>query len=299
MLKRINKRALNHKQVSPGSGELSLFLRVFFGRKVVIIGFVIIVVLILAAILAPVIAPYDPYEQDTNHTLAKPGTQHWLGTDTVGRDVLSRVIYGSRTSLIISLTSLIIAAGVGLSLGLIAGYVGGWAYTIIMRSLDALMTIPMIMLALTIAALLGGGFKNIIIALGIGMMSLYGRMMCGQVIHVKQDDYILAARSMGAKSLRIMLRHIAPNCFPPLIVMMTMQLGMVILAEASLSFLGIGIVPPTASWGGMVNEGRRFLLTMPVLSFAPGFAIMLVVFSFNMVGDGLRDALDPRLRGTI
>jgi ABC-type dipeptide/oligopeptide/nickel transport system permease subunit len=191
------------------------------------------------------------------------------------------------------------ASGAGMFFGLVAGYFGGWSYVIIMRVMDALMTIPMLLLALTIAAVLGSGLINVIIALGVALIPTYARLMCGQALSVKQNDYILAGHSMGASNTRIMFLHILPNCMPPLIVMMTMQLGMTILAEAGLSFLGIGLKPPTASWGGMVNDGYEYLLTAPILSFAPGFAIMLVVFAFNMVGDGLRDALDPRLKGIL
>jgi ABC-type dipeptide/oligopeptide/nickel transport system permease subunit len=168
-----------------------------------------------------------------------------------------------------------------------------------MRLIDALMTFPMILLALTIAAVLGGGLRNVILALGVSLVPPYARLMCGQALTVKQNDYVTAGRAMGAGNFRIMLNHVAPNCFPPLIVLMTMMMGSAILAEAGLSFLGIGINPPGAAWGAMVSEGYRYLLTNPVLSFAPGLAIMIVVFAFNMVGDGLRDALDPRLRGTI
>ena len=231
--------------------------------------------------------------------MSQPTWDHLLGTDTLGRDTLSRIIYGSRTSLIVGIVAIFVASFIGNVLGLIAGYFGGKTYTIIMRFIDALMTFPMILLALTIAAVLGGGLKNIVIALGISMIPPYARLMCGQVLHIKQNDYVTASHAIGASNVRVMLRHVAPNCFPPLIVLMTMMIGGAILAEAGLSFLGIGINPPGAAWGAMVSEGYRYLLTTPILSFAPGLAIMLVVFAFNMAGDGLRDALDPRLRGTL
>jgi ABC-type dipeptide/oligopeptide/nickel transport system permease subunit len=192
-----------------------------------------------------------------------------------------------------------IAAIIGMSLGLIAGYFGGLAHAIIMRIMDALMAFPMLVLALLISSLLGGGIVNVMIAIGISLIPGYARLMCGQVMSIKQNDYILAGRSIGSSDLRIMLRHIFPNCMPPLIVMLTMTIGMTILTEAALSFIGIGIQPPTASWGGMVNTGYQYVLSTPMMSFAPGFSIMLVVFGFNMVGDGLRDALDPRLRGVV
>jgi peptide/nickel transport system permease protein len=279
--------------------EFKRFRKVFLGRGIVAFGMVIIVVFILVAIFAPLLAPYDPYDPDLGNSLSQPSTAHLLGTDSLGRDTLSRIIYGTRTSLLIGLVVVAVAAVIGIVLGLLAGYYGGWTYTIIMRFIDALMAFPMIILALVVAAMLGAGVKNIIIALSIGMMPGYARLMCGQVLHIKENDYIMAERSIGAGNFRIMLSHIVPNCLPPFIVMITMMLGAVILAEAGLSFLGVGITPPTAAWGSMVNDGREYLLQLPILSVAPGFALMLVVFAFNMVGDGLRDALDPRLRGLI
>ena len=287
------------KETQPRLSGFKHFQRVFLSRGVVAFGIVIIVGIIFIATFATFIAPFDPYEQNLHNVLATPSTEHLLGTDSVGRDTLSRIIYGSRTSLLVGFVALGLAAGVGMSLGLIAGFSGGVTYGIIMRLMDALMSFPMILLALLIATLLGMGISNVVIALGIGMIAPYARLMCGQVLTVKQNDYIIAARSIGASNLRIMLRHVAVNCFPPLIVMMTMQLGVVVLAEAGLSFLGVGIRPPGAAWGAMVSEGYRYLLSNPVLSFAPGVAIMLLVFAFNMVGDGLRDALDPRLRGIL
>ncbi len=287
------------REAPPRVSEWRRFSRVFFGRWLVIFGFVVITVLIITAIFAPVIAPYDPVAPDLENNLADPSAQHWLGTDTLGRDTLSRVIYGTRTSLVIGIVAIGIAAAIGMTLGLIAGYYGGWVYTVIMRLVDAIMAFPMILLALVIAALLGGGLVNVIIALGVSMMPSYARLMSSQVMSIKETDYVLAERSLGAKSLRIMLHHIAPNCLPPLIVLVTMMLGATILAEAGLSFLGVGIEPPTAAWGAMVNEGRQYLLTDPILSIAPGVAIMLLVFGFNMLGDGIRDAIDPRLRGVL
>lgn len=286
-------------EAPPRVTAIKRFSRVFFARRVVLFGLVVITILVLTAIFAPLLAPYDPYKQNLNNILSKPNSEHLLGTDTLGRDTLSRIIYGTRTSLLVGIVAIFIAASIGMLLGLTAGYMGGITNTIIMRLIDAMMTFPMILLALTMAALLGVGLKNIIIALGISLVPPYARVMCGQALSIKQNDYVMAGRAMGAKSSRVMLRHVAPNCFPPLIVLMTMMIGSAILAEAALSFLGIGIRPPGAAWGAMVSEGYRYLLTTPVLSFAPGLAIMLVVFAFNMVGDGLRDALDPRLRGSI
>ena len=291
--------ATDFLEAPPRVSAFKRFTRVFFGRGVVVFGIVVILILVFTAAFAPLLAPYHPYKQDLNNILSKPTSKHLLGTDTVGRDTLSRIIYGSRTSLLVGFVAIFVAATIGMFLGLMAGYFGGISYTVIMRLIDALMTFPMILLALTIAAVLGGGLRNVILALGVSLVPPYARLMCGQALTVKQNDYVTAGRAMGSGNFRIMMKHVAPNCFPPLIVLMTMMMGSAILAEAGLSFLGIGINPPGAAWGAMVSEGYRYLLTNPVLSFAPGFAIMLVVFAFNMVGDGLRDALDPRLRGTI
>lgn len=279
--------------------EFRRFSSVFFSRGVVVFGIIVILAFILTAIFAPLIAPYDPYKLGLDQTLLQPCKEHLLGTDALGRDTLSRIIFGTRTSLMVGVIAVGIAASIGMTMGLIAGYFGGWVYAIIMRFIDALMAFPLILLALVIAALLGGGLRNLMIALGIGLVPAYARLMCGQVLSVKENDYVSAGRSIGASNMRIMFRHVVPNCFPPLIVLVTMMMGLTILTEAGLSFLGIGIEPPAAAWGAMVNDGYQYLLTHAVLSFAPGLAIMLVVFSFNMVGDGLRDALDPRLRGVL
>jgi len=294
-----NVKQTEFMEIAPRVSWFKRFRRVFFSRGLVIFGLVVITALIITAIFAPLIAPYDPYEIQLDNILAQPSHAHALGTDSIGRDTLSRVIYGTRPSLLIGLVAITIAAAIGMSLGLIAGYFGGKIYAIVMRIIDTLMAFPMILLALTIAAVLGGGLRNIIIALGISMIPPYARVMCAQALTIKENDYILAAHALGASNRRVMLRHLAPNCFPPLIVLMTMMIGGAILAESSLSFLGIGINPLAAAWGAMVSDGYRYLLTNPILSFAPGLAIMLVVFAFNMVGDGLRDALDPRLRGAI
>ncbi len=279
--------------------EWRRFRKVFFSRGIVVAGMIIIFIFLIMAIFANWLAPYNPDLPDLKETLQNPSAAHWLGTDALGRDTLSRIIYGSRTSLEIGLIVVAVGAVVGMTLGTIAGFFGGWSYIIIMRVIDALMCFPMILLAMVVAALLGSGMKNVIIALSVALMPGYARLMCGQVLTVKENDYILAARTIGASNQRIMLRHIVANCLPPLIVLITMMLGSTILAEAGLSFLGIGIEPPTPAWGGMVTDGRQYLLQHPVLSFAPGLAIMLVVFAFNIVGDGLRDALDPRLRGQL
>ncbi len=279
--------------------EFRRFIRVFLSRPVVIIGLIIIILLLICAAVPDLIAPHDPLKQDLSSVLVQPNSQHLLGTDSLGRDLLSRIIFGARTALIIGILAQIIAATIGMVLGLTAGYMSGIIYSVIMRFVDTLMAFPPLVLTLIIAAFLGGGIKMVIIALGIGMMPGYARVMCGQAISIKENDYIQVTRSLGAGRLRIMFRHILPNAFPPVIVMFTMAIGITILSEAGLSFLGIGITEPTIAWGRMVNAGYRFLLTQPLLSTAPGIAIIIVVYAFNMVGDGFRDAIDPRLRGML
>jgi peptide/nickel transport system permease protein len=287
------------QEAPPKYNEWKRIIRVFYRRKLALIGLVIILLLIAMAIFAPLLAPYDPYETEITNKLAPPSSVHWLGTDSVGRDTLSRIIYASRTSLLVGIGAVGMSSVIGQLLGLIAAYYGGWVFNIIMRFIDALMSVPMLILALVIASVLGGGLRNVIIALGIGGISGHCRMMCAQVMTVKENDYVLAGQTIGVSDIRMMFRHLFPNAFPPLLVMMTIGLGATILAEAGLSFLGVGISPPEAAWGSMINDGYRYLLTNPLLSFAPGVALMLVVFGFNMMGDGLRDALDPRLRGAV
>ena len=297
MLKR-RKHEERFIEARPEESAWHRFVRVFFGRKIVLFGLIIVALYIIVAIFAPWIAPYD-YKTISNDILSQPSNEHWLGTDTVGRDVLSRLIFGIRPTLIVGSATILIAAVCGTILGLLAGYFGGWVHTIIMRCIDALMGFPMILLALLIASLLGGGLKNLIIALGIALIAGFARVMCAQTLSLKENDYILAGRSLGLTNFRVMWKHIIPNAFPPMIILATMNIGMVILMEAGLSFLGIGIQQPDAAWGSMVSAGYGRLDTNPSLSVAPGIAIMLIVFSLNMVGDGLRDALDPRLRGTL
>jgi ABC-type dipeptide/oligopeptide/nickel transport system permease subunit len=286
-------------EILPAQSESRRVMRVFFGRKLAVVGLVLIVFLIITAISAPWLAPYPPNNINMAQTLAKPSVEHWLGTDNLGRDVLSRIIYGARTSLIIAVGATAASVILGETLGLVAAHFGGIVFQIIMRIIDALMAVPMLLVALIMASLLGGGVKNVILALGVGMLSVHARMMCAQALSVKQKDFILAARAMGISDIRMMVRHIFPNAFPALMVVITVGLGAVILAEAGLSFLGVGVMPPYPAWGGMISDGYKYILSNPALSFSPGVAIMLVVFGFNMMGDGLRDALDPRLRGLL
>ena len=279
--------------------RIKKFFRKLFKRKIILAGVIIIILFALMAILASIISPYDPAEQDIANSLAKPSLMHWLGTDEVGRDVLSRIIYGTQVSFSIGIIAVLIAAVFGMLLGLVAGFFGKIVDSIIMRIMDALMTFPSIILALALGTVMGQGIINLMIILGISIIPTYARMMRGQVISIKELDYITAGKVLGCSKTRLMLMHLLPNCFPPLLVLITQNIGMVILAEASLSFLGLGIPPPTPSWGGMVNYGYKYLLTNPVLALSPGVCVMLLVLAFNIVGDGLRDVLDPRLRGSI
>jgi ABC-type dipeptide/oligopeptide/nickel transport system permease subunit len=212
---------------------------------------------------------------------------------------LSRIIFGTRITFFVGVGTVVIAASLGTVIGLIAGYFGGWVFTIIMRFTDGIMAIPPLMLALVIATLLGTGVRGVMIAVSFALLPGYIRLICGQVLSVRENEYVMAAHSVGVGKIGIMFRHILPNCLSPLIVQMTMMMGLAILTEASLSFLGLGIKPPSAAWGSMVYDGYKYLVMRPILSIAPGLAIMFVVFAFNMLGDGLRDALDPRLRGTL
>jgi peptide/nickel transport system permease protein len=286
-------------EAPPVVSEWRRFRRVFFQRKLVMFGLVVLFFLIFSSIFAPWLAPYDPYKGKMSDSLSQPSRTYLLGTDIQGRDTLSRLIYGSRTALIVGFITVAIAAFIGTGLGLMAGYFGGATSTIIMRAMDALMAFPMLLLALLLSAVLGGGLQNVVIALGFAVLPGYARVMNGLTLSIRENDYILAERAMGSSNIRTMLGHILPNAMPPMIVLVTMQLGGLILAESALSFLGIGIKPPGAAWGSMVADGYQYLLSNPVLSFAPGLTIMLVVFGFSMVGDGLRDALDPRLRGLL
>lgn len=262
-------------------------------------GLVVIVIMVLMAIFAPLLAPYSPNVPDMQHSLAPFSAQHLLGTDNLGRDTLSRLIYGARASLIVGLAAVAAAVILGGIIGTLAGFIGGIVQTVIMRVVDMLMAIPMLLLALTLAAVLGGGLKNVVIAISISMIPPFARLMAAQTLTIKERDFVSSQRSMGAPRWRTMFGTVMPNAYPAVLVFGTMQIGSAILGEAALSFLGIGIQAPTAAWGAMVSTGKDFLLQDPWLTFIPGVAIMLVVFAFNMLGDGLRDVLDPRLRGTM
>jgi ABC-type dipeptide/oligopeptide/nickel transport system permease subunit len=263
------------------------------------IGLLLIVVTALAAVLAPLVAPYSPSKIDVTAILADPSAYHLLGTDQLGRDVLSRLIYGARISLVVGLISVVVAAGVGVPIGLAAGYAGGALDSVLMRVMDGLIAFPALVLALALVATLGSSLTNVMIALGVVAVPTYARIARAQVLTLKAQDFVTAARLLGAHPLRILLQHILPNAVAPLVVVATFGFAGAIVAEASLSFLGLGVRPPTATWGNLLLDGFGFLRVKPLLSVAPGLAIFLLVLSFNFVGDALRDLLDPRLRGVV
>lgn len=274
------------------------FIKAFFSRKPVYVGAVIIMIMVGLALASPIFAPYDPYTQDLRNALQGPTPAHWFGTDALGRDMLSRIIYGSRASLSVGLVSTAIAGCAGIALGLLSGYLGKFVDAVIMRIMDAMMSIPVIILALFLGSILGKGLGNVMLCLGIVMIPSYARLTRGQVLAVKQLDYVTAGKIGGATRLKNAVKHILPNCLSPNLVLMTMNLGSAILTEAALSFLGMGINPPTPSWGAMVSEGYKYLSNNPTIAIVPGLFILITVWSFNVCGDALRDALDPKLRGS-
>jgi peptide/nickel transport system permease protein len=261
-----------------------------------IVGLGLTLFFIFIAIAAPLIAPNNPTDFDLANMSASPSLTYLLGTDSLGRDVFSRLLYGARITLLITAGAVAIAVVAGTAMGLVAGFRGGWADNIIMRIVDVMLAMPTFLLAIAIIAALGPGTLNVIIAVGIGSIPDFARIARGSTISVKQEDYTLAARAMGARSLRIMRRHILPNVMAPLIVQTTLRLATAILTAAGLSFLGLGPQPPTPEWGAMLSSGRQFMISSPQLVIVPGIAILLATIGFNLLGDGLRDALDPRMK---
>jgi peptide/nickel transport system permease protein len=265
-------------------------------RKTAMLGLVIIAVFVSIAVFAPLISPYDPDLQTWSAVRKAPSLSHWFGTDDVGRDVLARVIYGARASLLAGVISVAIAILVGLPIGLISGYLGGFIDALFGRMTDAMLACPFLILAIALAAFLGPSLGNAMIAIGITTTPIFMRLTRAQVMAVKAEDYVEAARCIGNPHWRIALIHILPNILPALLVQATLSIAAAIIAEATLSFLGLGQQPPAPSWGSMLNAAQRFLVNAPWMAVWPGLAIFLTVLSFNLVGDGLRDALDPRSR---
>jgi peptide/nickel transport system permease protein len=278
------------------SPEISRFVRAFLRHKGAVIGAVLLVIMVLAASLAPVLAPYDPVEQDQKASLAPPGKNHPLGTDVLGRDVLSRLLWGGRQSLRVGLLAVAIGAAVGTSLGLLAGFYEGWIGNVIMRLVDLLLALPGILLALTIVAATGPSLENLIIAVGISAIPGYVRVVNGAVLNLKTRSYLEAARAIGARDARLIVRHVLPNILASVLVLSTLGLGNAMLVGASLSFLGLGVQPPTPEWGAMLSQGREYIFGFWWIATFPGIAILLAVIAINLLGEGLRDLLDPRLR---
>ncbi|QOZ35656.1 ABC transporter permease [Bradyrhizobium sp. CCBAU 53421] len=265
-------------------------------RKGAVLGLAVIALFILLAGLAPLIVPYDPIATSWSLVRKAPSAQHWFGTDELGRDVLARVVFGARASLLAGVISVSIALAIGVPLGLVAGYRGGFIDALISRLTDAMLACPFLILAIALAAFLGPSLGNAMIAIGVSATPIFIRLTRGQVMSVKVEDYVEAARAMGNPRWRIALVHILPNILPALLVQATLSIAAAIIAEAALSFLGLGQQPPAPSWGSMLNAAQRFLTSAPWIAVWPGLAIFLVVLSFNLVGDGLRDALDPKAR---
>ena len=269
-------------------------LRRLVRRRAALIGLSVVVFFIVIAIAAPLVSPYDPIA--TNWALVRkpPSAAHWFGTDEIGRDVLARIIWGSRASLLSGLVSVSLALAVGVPIGLLTGYVGGIVDGIVMRLIDAMLAIPFLILAIALAAFLGPSLSNAMIAIGISQTPIFARLTRGQVLSVKHEEYIEAARAVGNPHYRILLRHIFPNVVPPLLVQASLATAAAIIAEASLSFLGLGQQPPNPSWGSMLNTAKNFVSQAPWMAVWPGLAIFSLVLSLNLFGDALRDALDPR-----
>jgi peptide/nickel transport system permease protein len=277
---------------SPGRRALRKLLR----RKAAVFGLVVVTLFILVAVLAPWIAPYDPVKTSWTAIRKAPSALHWFGTDENGRDILSRIVHGASASLRAGVISVSIAVALGVPIGLLAGYRGGWIDALISRVTDAMLACPFLILAIAMAAFLGPSLRNAMIAIGISATPIFVRLARGATMATMVEDYVEAARAVGNPRWRIALRHVLPNIVPPVLVQATLAIAMAIIAEASLSFLGLGQQPPAPSWGSMLNAAQRFLGQAPWMAIFPGLSIFIVVLAFNLLGDGLRDALDPKGR---
>lgn len=285
------------KKVYKSDCVCAVIWRLLTEKKIAAFSAAVILGMILMALFAPFLTPYT-YEEirDPLNRLAFPSAQHLLGTDELGRDVFTRLLYGARTSLVVGIVPTMLSVTAGAVLGILAGFLGGWVDTVIMRLADIMLAFPSMLLAMVIMYTLGDGILNIFLALALVNWAGVARIVRAETLKIREMEYIEAARCIGVRSGTVMRRHILPNCIPALIVLFTLNIPSAILSESSLSFLGLGIQKPMASWGLMVNTGRQYLYTNPILSLAPGTAIMLVVLAFNFLGDGLRDILDPHLR---
>lgn len=271
--------------------------QVFVRNRTAVIGAVVFFMMVLVAILAPQISPYDPLDQNVTLPLSRPGKMHLLGTDDFGRDILSRIIWGARISLIVGISSVLLGMLLGTAIGMIAGYFGGKIEVTIMRTVDVLMCFPDLILGLGIMAVLGSSLLNLIISIGIVLIPRFARLAYAPTLVVKNRDYIDAARSIGANTFRIIARHILPNIWGEILVAGTLWVGEAIRLEANLSFIGLGVPPPTPTWGNMVRQGMPYLARAPWFPIFPGLFILIAILSLNMIGDGIRDITDPKLRG--
>lgn len=281
----------NAKSLGPWALTFRQITRNRFGM----IGLVLLVFLIIIAVFAPVVAPYDPYQMKLSYILKFPGNGHLLGTDELGRDLLSRLIYGSRVSLMVGVIVVGISGTIGVALGAISGYFGGWVDNVIMRVVDILMAFPFLILAIIVVAVIGSSLTNMMLVLAIISWVDYARVVRGSVLSIKEEEFVDAARVIGVKDSRMIMRHIIPNTLGIVVVQATFGVASAILSAASLSFLGMGAQPPTAEWGAMLNTANKFIRLNPLLSILPGVAIMITVMAINFLGDALRDALDPRI----
>ncbi|GMA15357.1 ABC transporter permease (plasmid) [Deinococcus metallilatus] len=282
--------------LTPPAATRRTWLRKWLRRPTVVLGAALVLLFLFLAVAAPLVAPYDPIQQDFLRPTMPPSPQHWLGTDQYGRDLLSRVIYGARTALLAVLVADGLALVLGGFLGLLAGYYRGWVDSVLMRVMDVLLAFPYLLLALIIVAGLGPSLLNAMIAIGIVYTPQYARLIRGQVLSVRELEYVQSARALGANDARVMLRHVLPNSVIALVVLATLQAGTVIVETAALSFLGLGAQPPTPDWGAILADGQSYFLTAWWIATFPGLAILLVVLGFNLLGDALRDQLDPRRR---
>jgi len=273
------------------SSQLYLVWLRFKKNRLALVGFIMVCAVLFVATFAPLLTPYDPYETDPFNRLKAPSRDHWLGTDELGRDVLTRLFYGTRIALLIGVLIVLFEGTIGISLGIFSGFFGGAIDNIVMRLVDILRSFPVIILAMAIAGIMGQGIMNVIIAMGIVGWTTYARMVRSKILSIKESDYVEAARSIGESKASIILRYILPNTLPTAIVCIMMPTALI--ASSTLSFLGVGVQPPTADWGSMISAGRDYLLDAPWISTSAGLAIMFTVLGFNFIGDGLRDALDP------
>ncbi len=284
-----------------GEREWAVMLGRLIRRRTALFGLGVVAVVVLTALFAPLLSPFDPLDQDISQRLKEPGWEdargrmHLLGTDHLGRDILARIVYGSRIALLVGLSAVLISGVLGMAIGLVAGYFGGRIDDFLMRLADVQLAFPFILLAIAVIGVLGPSLRNIIVVIGVSSWVVYARVVRGEVLSIRERDFVQAAMALGSRDGRILVRHVLPNAFTPWLVVATLDMARVIVIESALSFLGLGVQPPTPTWGGMLADGRVYLSTAWWLATFPGLAILITVLGINLFGDGLRDTLDPRL----